>query len=57
LIPTQTIAATMPAKGDPETRRTLIRMVILCFVLQILAIGAFHQYRVRAGNDNYGFGW
>ena len=29
----------------------------LSFVLQIAAIGIFHQYRVRPGNDNFEFGW
>jgi 4-amino-4-deoxy-L-arabinose transferase-like glycosyltransferase len=29
----------------------------LSFVLQIISIGVFHQYRVRAGDDNFEFGW
>jgi 4-amino-4-deoxy-L-arabinose transferase-like glycosyltransferase len=29
----------------------------LSFVLQIIAIGALHQYRVRAGDDHFEFGW
>jgi len=29
----------------------------LSFVLQVAAIGAFHQYRTRPGNDNFEFGW
>jgi len=29
----------------------------LSFVLQIAAIGAFHQYRTRPGDDNFEFGW
>lgn len=27
------------------------------FLLQVLAIGLLHQYRVRPGNDNFEFGW
>jgi 4-amino-4-deoxy-L-arabinose transferase-like glycosyltransferase len=29
----------------------------LSFLLQIAAIGIFHQYRTRPGNDNFEFGW
>ena len=29
----------------------------LSFVLQVAAIGVFHQYRIRPGNDNFEFGW
>ena len=29
----------------------------LSFLLQIVSIGLFHQYRVRPGNDNFEFGW
>ena len=29
----------------------------LSLMLQIAAIGLFHQYRTRSGNDNFEFGW
>jgi len=29
----------------------------LSFVLQVAAIGILHQYRIRAGNDHFEFGW
>ena len=29
----------------------------LSFALQVAAIGVFHQYRTRPGNDNFEFGW
>lgn len=29
----------------------------LSLALQLLAIGAFHQYRPRAGDDHFAFGW
>jgi len=29
----------------------------LSFVLQVACIGAFHQYRIRPGNDHFEFGW
>jgi 4-amino-4-deoxy-L-arabinose transferase-like glycosyltransferase len=32
-------------------------MVLLSFVLQIVAIGALRQYRVRPEDDHFGFGW
>ena len=32
-------------------------MVLLSLVLQIAAIGAFHEYRFRSGDDHFAFGW
>ncbi len=32
-------------------------MVLISFALQIAAIGLFQQYRVRAGDDHFAFGW
>jgi 4-amino-4-deoxy-L-arabinose transferase-like glycosyltransferase len=32
-------------------------MVLISLALQIAAIGLFHQYRVRAGDDHFAFGW
>ncbi len=32
-------------------------MALLSFVLQIVAIGVFRQYRTRPGEDNFGFGF
>jgi len=32
-------------------------MVLLSFVLQLVAIGVFRQYRTRPGEDNFGFGF
>ena len=32
-------------------------MVLLSFLLQVAAIGAFRQYHTRSGEDNFGFGF
>jgi 4-amino-4-deoxy-L-arabinose transferase-like glycosyltransferase len=32
-------------------------MLFLSLILQIAAIALFHQYRVRSGDDHFGFGW
>jgi len=44
-----------------SSRRGLPRFFLwllpLSFVLQVASIGIFHQYRTRAGNDNFEFGW
>ena len=37
--------------------KSFLWLLPLSFVLQIAAIGVFHQYRVRPGNDNFEFGW
>ncbi len=38
-------------------RRTLLRLVLLSFVLQIAGIGILRQYKTRAGDDHFAFGW
>jgi hypothetical protein len=30
---------------------------VLSFVLQVIAIGVLHQYRIRATDNHFGFGW
>jgi len=44
---------------DEPTRlpKFFLWLLPLSFVLQIAAIGAFHQYRWRSGDDNFEFGW
>src|SRR2546422_4651387 len=37
--------------------KSLFWLVLLSFVLQVAAIGVFRQYRTRAEDDNFGFGW
>ena len=32
-------------------------MVLLSFLLQVIAIGALRQYRIRPQDDHFGFGW
>ncbi len=44
-----------PARASLPT--SVLWFVFLSFVLQIAAIGAFHQYRTRTEDDHFGFGW
>jgi 4-amino-4-deoxy-L-arabinose transferase-like glycosyltransferase len=47
-------------RGDltsAKTRRSLLVMVLVSLALQIAAIGLFHQYRFRPGDDHFAFGW
>jgi 4-amino-4-deoxy-L-arabinose transferase-like glycosyltransferase len=37
--------------------RSVLWLVLLSFVLQVVAIGAFRQYRTRSEDDHFGFGW
>jgi len=41
----------------PGLPKFFLWLLPLSFVLQVAAIGAFHQYRTRPGNDNFEFGW
>src|SRR5271167_1420326 len=41
----------------PTIPRSVWWMVLLSFVLQVAAIGAFRQYHTRPGEDNFGFGF
>ena len=41
----------------PNLPRFFLWLLPLSFLLQVVAIGALHQYRVRPGNDNFEFGW
>jgi 4-amino-4-deoxy-L-arabinose transferase-like glycosyltransferase len=38
-------------------RRSLIRLMLLSFVLQIAAIGILREYKTRTGDDDFAFGW
>jgi Dolichyl-phosphate-mannose-protein mannosyltransferase len=37
--------------------RSVLWVVLLSFLLQVAAIGAFPQYRTRTEDDHFGFGW
>ncbi len=41
----------------PALPRSVLWLVLLSFVLQVAAIGAFRQYRTRTEDDHFGFGW
>lgn len=38
-------------------QRTIWRAVAVSFLLQVLAIGVLHSYRIRAADGHFGFGW
>jgi hypothetical protein len=41
----------------PALPRFFLWLLPLSFVLQVAAIGVFHQYRMRPGEDHFGFGF
>ena len=47
----------MARPSRPALPRFFLWLLPLSFALQVAAIGAFHQYRTRPGNDNFEFGW
>jgi 4-amino-4-deoxy-L-arabinose transferase-like glycosyltransferase len=50
--------ATSPRLGFLSSLpRFSLWLLSLSFVLQVASIGVFHQYRMRAGDDNFGFGF
>ena len=50
-----------PMEGKPGTRiifpRSVWRLVLVSFVLQVAIIGIFRQYRTRPIEDHFAFGW
>ena len=42
---------------SPAIRKTLLRLMLLSFVLQVASIGIFRQYKTRTEDDHFGFGW
>jgi 4-amino-4-deoxy-L-arabinose transferase-like glycosyltransferase len=42
---------------SPAVRKTLLRLMLLSFVLQVACIGIFRQYKTRTEDDHFGFGW
>jgi 4-amino-4-deoxy-L-arabinose transferase-like glycosyltransferase len=48
---------TMETPSLPSIPRWIIQLTILSFVLQVAMIGVFRQYRTRAGEDHFAFGW
>ena len=47
----------MVKPARPALPRFFLWLLPLSFVLQLAAIGVFHQYRMRPGEDNFGFGF
>ena len=56
IIPQASSGASWQALS-PAIRRSLLRLMLLSFVLQVATIGIFRQYKTRAGEDHFGFGW
>ncbi len=42
---------------SPAIRKSLVRLMLISFVLQIAAIGILREYKTRSGDDHFGFGW
>lgn len=38
-------------------RKSLCRLLLISFVLQVASIGVLRQYKPRSGDDHFGFGW
>ena len=47
----------MVKPARPALPRFFLWLLPLSFALQLAAIGVFHQYRMRPGEDNFGFGF
>jgi 4-amino-4-deoxy-L-arabinose transferase-like glycosyltransferase len=47
----------MVRPARPALPKFFVWLLPLSFMLQLVAIGVFHQYRMRAGEDNFGFGF
>jgi len=41
----------------PALPKSILWLLTLSFVLQVASIGIFHQYRMRPGEDHFGFGF
>jgi len=57
LVKTDTANVARRFALSPAIRRSLLRLMVLSFVLQIAAIGILRQYKTRTGDDHFGFGW
>ena len=42
---------------EPAVRDSLLRLMLLSFLLQVITIGVFRQYKTRSGDDHFAFGW
>lgn len=47
----------MSRPSRPALPKSFLWLLPLSFVLQLASIGIFHQYRMRPGEDNFGFGF
>lgn len=47
----------MARSSRPALPRFFLWLLPLSFLLQVAAIGAFHEYRTRPGDDHFEFGW
>jgi 4-amino-4-deoxy-L-arabinose transferase-like glycosyltransferase len=47
----------MARPARPSFPKSFLWLLPLSFVFQVAAIGAFHEYRTRPGDDNFAFGW
>jgi 4-amino-4-deoxy-L-arabinose transferase-like glycosyltransferase len=47
----------MARPARPALPKSIFWLVLLSFVIQLILIGALHQYRMRAVEDHFGFGF
>jgi 4-amino-4-deoxy-L-arabinose transferase-like glycosyltransferase len=47
----------MERPSQPAIPRSVVWLALLSFVIQLAAIGIFHQYQMRPGEDHFGFGF
>jgi hypothetical protein len=57
LVKTNTANVASRVGLSPAIRRSLLRLMLISFILQIAAIGILRQYKTRPGDDHFGFGW
>jgi 4-amino-4-deoxy-L-arabinose transferase-like glycosyltransferase len=48
---------TMEKASLPAVPKSVLWLVVLSFLLQVVMISVFRQYRTRAEEDHFGFGW
>jgi 4-amino-4-deoxy-L-arabinose transferase-like glycosyltransferase len=47
----------MDKPSRPTIPKSVLRLVLVSFLLQVASIGITHQYRTRPGEDHFAFGW
>ncbi|MGB8834509.1 MAG: hypothetical protein WCC95_20335, partial [Candidatus Sulfotelmatobacter sp.] len=53
----KTLQPNIPRSTPWLIPRSILNLALLSFILQVLMIGVFREYRTRPGEDHFGFGW